>query len=70
MIYYCDSSAVAKIYHEETGSTFMKNLCRSVPSGDIFINVIAGPEVLAALYRRYRNNDLPSEVLLQARADF
>lgn len=49
MIYYCDSSAVVKVYLEETGSTFMRNLRRNATIGDVLINVIAGPEVLSAL---------------------
>lgn len=60
MIYYCDSSAIVKIYLEESGSTFMRNLRRTATIGDILINVIAGPEVLSALNRRFRTGDLYS----------
>ena len=70
MIYYCDSSAVVKIYLEEVGSLFMKNLCRKIPSGDIVINDIAGPEVLSALQRRFRSGDVSPEILSEARSDF
>jgi len=46
MIYYCDSSAVVKIYLEEAGTAFMRNLRRNASIGDIIINVIGGPEVM------------------------
>jgi len=70
MIYYCDSSAIVKIYLEEAGSQFMKRLCRKVSSGDIIVNDIAGPEVLSALQRRFRSGDLSPEILSAARSDF
>ncbi len=70
MIYYCDSSAVVKIYLEEAGNAFMRNLCRRAPIGDIIINVITGPEVLSALHRRIRGSDLSPEIFSQARQDF
>jgi predicted nucleic acid-binding protein len=70
MIYYCDSSAIVKIYLEESGSIFMRNLRRNATIGDILINVIAGPEVLSALNRRFRTGDLTAEILAEARKDF
>jgi len=70
MIYYCDSSAVVKIYLDEAGSQFMKNLCHKAPTGDLFINAIAGPEVWSALHRRFRSGDLTQEIFAQARTDF
>jgi len=70
MIYYCDSSAVVKIYLEEAGSGYVKKLCREAPSGNVLVNAIAGPEVLSALHRRSRSGDLSPEVLSQARRDF
>jgi hypothetical protein len=30
MIYYCDSSAITKIYLEETGSSFMREIRRNI----------------------------------------
>lgn len=70
MIYYCDSSAVVKVYLEEVGSAYMKGLYRKAATGNIFINAIAGPEVLSAMNRRFRSGDLSSEIILQARKDF
>ncbi len=70
MIYYCDSSALVKIYLDETGSSYMKTLSRKTPRADIFINDIAGPEVLSALHRRFRSGDLPNETFSRARSDF
>ncbi len=70
MIYYCDSSAVVKIYLEETGTAFMRNLRRNAPIGDIVINVIGGPEVMAAMQRRLRTGDLTPDTLADASKDF
>ena len=70
MIHYCDSSAVAKIYLEEAGSPFMRKIRRNIPGEDIFVNDIAGPEVLSAMYRRFRSGDLTSEMISEARKDF
>jgi hypothetical protein len=70
MTYYCDSSAVVKVYLEEAGSTYMENLYDQAPIGNIFINAIAGPEVLSAMHRRFRSGDLSSEAISQARQDF
>lgn len=67
MIYYCDSSAVVKVYLAEAGSAYMKNLCRKATTGNIFINAIAGPEVLSAMHRRFRGGDLTPEIISQAR---
>jgi predicted nucleic acid-binding protein len=70
MIYYCDSSALVKIYLEENGSRFMRNLRSHAAIGNILVNVIAGPEVLSALHRRTRTGDLTAEILAEARKNF
>jgi len=70
MIYYCDSSAIVKIYLEEAGSAFMRNLRRKASIGSLLVNMIAGAEVLSALYRRFRSGDLAPEILSGARKDF
>ncbi len=70
MIYYCDSSAVTKIYIEEVGTSFMRKIRRNVPNDGIFVNEITGPEVLAALHRRFRSGDLTLEQFSKARKDF
>lgn len=70
MIYYCDSSALVKIYVEETGTAYMKNLRQQTDAGDAMITKIAGPEVLSALYRRLRIGDLTPEKVFVARQNF
>jgi hypothetical protein len=47
-----------------------RELRRNAAIGNILINVIAGPEVLSALNRRFRTGDLTAEVLAEARRDF
>ncbi len=70
MIYYCDSSAITKIYLEEAGSSFMREIRRNIPNNDIFVNDVAGPEVLSAMQRRFRTGDLTSTMISEAREDF
>ncbi|NUO82699.1 type II toxin-antitoxin system VapC family toxin [candidate division KSB1 bacterium] len=70
MINSCDSSAVTKIYLEETGSAFMRKIRLSLPNAAIFVADIAGPEVLSAMQRRFRNGDLDAEMISEARKDF
>jgi len=70
MIYYCDSSAVSKIYLEEAGTTFMRKIRHNAPRDELFINDTTGPEVLSALHRRFRAGDLTMEVFSEARNDF
>jgi uncharacterized protein len=70
MIYYCDSSAITKVYLEETGSSFMREIRRNMPNNDIFVNDIAGPEVLSAMHRRFRTGDLTVEIISEARKNF
>jgi len=70
MIYYCDSSAVSKIYLEEAGSAFMRNIRHNAPLDELFINDITGPEVLSALHRRFRAGDLTSEIFSEAQKNF
>lgn len=70
MIYYCDSSAIAKIYLEEAGTPYMRNLRQSADIGDVVINAISGPEVFSALHRRYRTGDITSKTFTDARQDF
>lgn len=70
MINYCDSSAVTKIYLEETGSAFMRKIRFNLPNAAIFVADIAGPEVLSAMQRRFRNGDLNAEMISEARKDF
>jgi len=70
MIYYCDSSAVSKIYLEEAGTSFMRKIRQNAPRDELFINDITGPEVLSALHRRFRAGDLTPEVFSQACKDF
>ncbi len=70
MIYYCDSSAITKIYLEEAGSSFVREIRRNMPNDDVFVNDIAGPEVLSAMHRRFRTGDLTSEIISEARKNF
>ncbi len=66
MIYYMDSSALVKIYIEETGSEWVRTVRNHSEMGDILICEISGAEVFAAFHRRFRAGDLSRNELQNA----
>jgi len=61
MIYFFDSSGIAKLYIEETGSEWVQEIFDTTPIQYLWISRIAGPEVTSALTRRFRSGDLDEE---------
>ncbi|MFQ6120250.1 MAG: type II toxin-antitoxin system VapC family toxin [Methanosarcinales archaeon] len=61
MIYFFDSSGIAKLYIEETGSEWVQEIFDTTPIQYLWISRIAGPEVTSALTRRFRSGDLSDE---------
>lgn len=59
-IYYLDSSAIVKRYVTETGSVWIRDLCRN-SSHAVFISELALPEVGSAFARRYRRGEITDE---------
>jgi predicted nucleic acid-binding protein len=63
MISFFDSSAFAKRYIDETGSDIVEKIC--FESDSIAISSICFPEIISALNRRLRENNLsPKEYFL------
>jgi len=57
--YFLDSSGLVKRYVAEAGSGWVQNLC--TPGNTIYISRITGAEVIAAIFRRLRMDDLRPE---------
>lgn len=62
---YFDTSALAKLFHEEEGTNLVTELIYD-ESNSIWINEIARLELTSALNRRYRRNELNLEQLKRA----
>lgn len=56
MLTFFDSSAFAKRYIEETGSDIIEKLC--VESDSVALSSICFPEIISALNRRLRENNI------------
>ena len=65
-MHYMDSSALVKIYVEEAGSVWVRNVRERAAMGQIAICEISGAEVFAAFHRRFRSGDLSKEELQNA----
>ncbi|MCY7346677.1 MAG: type II toxin-antitoxin system VapC family toxin [Pyrinomonadaceae bacterium] len=56
--YFCDSSAIAKRYISETGTSWIIGLMRLAAKNEIAVAQITGVEVVSAISRRHRGNFL------------
>lgn len=57
--YYCDTSALVKLYMFEAGSRWMKQIYDAYDD-EIALAIIGVTEAAAALSRRYRTGELPA----------
>lgn len=60
-IYYLDSSALVKIYMKETGSSWMRQLYTSDRAEILCTSVLSRVEVVSALARRMRMQELDGD---------
>jgi uncharacterized protein len=56
--YFCDSSAIAKRYISETGTSWIIGLMRQATNNEFAVAQITGVEVVSAIVRRHRGNFL------------
>jgi predicted nucleic acid-binding protein len=70
MLYYLDSSAIVKLYIEEAGSGWLEGVVVHSKPDQLFISALAGIEVLSALTRRFRANDIPEQDYQIVRDEF
>jgi len=56
--YFCESSAIAKRYISETGTSWIIGLMRQAAKNEFAVAQITGVEVVSAIVRRHRGNFL------------
>lgn len=69
-IYFLDSSAIAKRYIPEIGSTWIRQITSPASQNELFIARITRVEVLSALARRRREGALTNDDVNQAISAF
>ncbi len=57
MILYFDTSALVKLFSDEAGSESVKQLVNN-PSNEVIVLELALIEILSAVYRKVRNNEI------------
>ena len=62
MIHFFDTSALVKLFSNESGSDRVKELIMN-PLNEVWILELALVEILSAVYRKFRNNEIPEEKL-------
>lgn len=61
-LYFLDTSAVAKLYHEEPGSDVMEALA-STPTAELWIAELTRAEFHSVCLRKVREGELTDEAL-------
>ena len=69
-VYYFDTSVLVKIYIEEEGSLWARNIASHRENNTIYIAHIAGPEAISAFFRKVRTGEISRENALQATEKF
>jgi predicted nucleic acid-binding protein len=57
-VYYLDTSALIKIYTQETGTAWIVNLTARSAGHNIYTVRVTGPEMIAALFRKARTGGI------------
>ncbi len=68
--YYFDSSALVKRYAQEVGSLWVGNLIDPQAGNEIFIALVTGAEIVAAITRRTRMGSIAAQDAAAAIATF
>ncbi len=69
-IYFLDSSAIAKRYINETGSTWICNLFDQALNNQFFITAITGVEIISAITRRAKSGSINNRDAIAIRHQF
>ncbi len=56
--YFCDSSGVVKRYALEAGTDWVRQICDPSQQNEIWVSIITGVEVVAAIWRKVREGSL------------
>jgi predicted nucleic acid-binding protein len=68
--YFCDSSGIVKRYVLEVGSHWMQQICDPTAGNEIWVSVITGVEVMAAIWRKVREGTLPHPLAARIADEF
>ena len=68
--YFFDTSALVKLYLEEEGSAWVREIADPERGNTIHIAHITGPETIAAFFRKVRTQEISNSQALQAASDF
>ena len=69
-VYYLDTSALAKRYVLEVGTTWMLGITDQATGQDVYVVRITGPEMIAALFRKARAREVTRQDTLRAATNF
>ena len=64
MLYYFDTSAIVKLYHEETGSDKVKTLFED-DAAENCICQLTFTEFCSTLYKKFRSKEITDERIIQ-----
>lgn len=68
--YYFDTSALVKRYAQEVGTAWVTSVTDPAAGHDIYIVRITGPEMVAALFRKVRTQEIIQADAVRAAANF
>ena len=63
--YFFDTSALVKIYHKEVGTELVEEIYEN-PENTIYISHLTKVELISALCKKYRTNDISHEAFILA----
>ncbi len=69
MKYFFDTSALVKLFHEETGSDVVEDLVND-QNNEIWVSELIRLEFLSSVYRRFRQEELSEEEVNNVIDDF
>jgi len=63
--YFFDTSALVKVYHKEVGTELVEEIYEN-PENTIYISHLTKVELISALCKKYRTNDISHEAFILA----
>jgi predicted nucleic acid-binding protein len=69
-VYYLDTSALAKRYSQESGTSWTLALTDPAAGHDLYTVRLTGPEMIAALFRKARTGQVSLDEAIRSASDF
>ncbi len=69
-VYYLDTSALVKRYAQERGTDWMLSLTDVAAEHDLYTVRVTGPEMIAALFRKARTEEVSPDQARRSAEDF